>query len=254
MLNKLILRRFNLTVQYHEAKDFTFGKKTKSGTWSSVIRDVVERNSDFGLGQILFTYDRKEAVNRKSSCFEKLYRNSELQGLKFSNTIMMLRGAVVCPAPDFLSSWLTLTLPFKMWVWIALFAAVILVLGLAEIIQFLIRHCWKQRRRLVKLRAGRLAVGPVVKPPKMLSCVYFVASAFQKSIPGKFIPGSGLRLYFGFWSIFTFMTSSFYGCILVSKWAVRPTAEAINSVEDLVQYGQHWSISQLVMEVKLKQF
>lgn len=54
--------RFNLSVSFYEAEDNDVGSEREDGSWSGVFGQVLEKNADIGVGQIVFTPSRLGSV------------------------------------------------------------------------------------------------------------------------------------------------------------------------------------------------
>jgi hypothetical protein len=59
---KIFRDRFQLKLEFFEPPDQEFGKKSSNGNWSGVIAYVINKQAEFGIGQIAFSADRFREV------------------------------------------------------------------------------------------------------------------------------------------------------------------------------------------------
>jgi hypothetical protein len=170
---------------FFEVDDAEYGTLNK-GKWTGVIGAVLEGESDFGVGQIIFTYDRK------------------ITGLQFTPTLIILRGAVICPSPKELPRWSTIFGPFKIYAWVVMAITVLVVVIFSDIFQRISRHFFKKKKPRWEDAWLRTRIRKYDVWLNWLNCI---GPILQRSIPLNLIPERGsYRVFFGFLIVYGFLT------------------------------------------------
>ena len=134
--DRIILIHANYRYNTYAVCDDQYGSLSPNGTWTGVVRDLLDRRAHLAIGNLGQNYDREQVIEflPVSTSYGGAGKSNIEIFLHYSPIVSVYIGILLKKSSRNVDMFTVYLKPFTMWVWICIF---IYVIGAAFILQFI---------------------------------------------------------------------------------------------------------------------